>query len=242
MSKVEKNRQNRTTLCKAQIVKNCKKLTLIIPIFFLLTACSTPQKSSVIPADSVAKKTVKNTPSSTQSPSLVETPKSNTNTGAYYKDDGPGDMPPSNVDSSGDAIPKIEPYSSSGNKPYTVLGKTYVPMTEEKPFSQRGNASWYGKKFHGQRTASGEIYDMYKMTAAHPTLPIPCYIRVKNVSNGREVIVKVNDRGPFHTSRILDLSYAAALKLGYINKGSAEVAIERILPSEIAKLNQNKSN
>lgn len=157
--------------------------------------------------------------------------------GGYYMDDGPGDVTPADLDKVPDAEPKIEPYSRSGNKPYTVFGKRYVPITVDRPFSQEGYGSWYGKKFQGQKTSSGELYDMYKMTAAHPTLPIPSYARVTNLGNGRQVIVRVNDRGPFHSSRVIDLSYTAALRLGYIGKGSAKLKVERLLPSDIEQIN-----
>ena len=160
--------------------------------------------------------------------------------GGYYLDDGPGDSPPEGLMDVPDAEPKIEPYANRGNKPYSVFGKTYTPDLAERPLKQRGVGSWYGKKFHGQKTSSGEPYDMYKMTAAHPTLPIPSYARVTNLANGRQVIVRVNDRGPFHSSRIIDLSYTAALKLGYLGKGSSELEVERILPEEIARMNKGK--
>ena len=154
--------------------------------------------------------------------------------GGYYQNDGPGD--PSKVDANNlpDAVPRVEPLMSGPNKPYTVNGKRYVPDTREVPYRQRGRASWYGRQFHGRQTSSGEVYDMYAMTAAHTTLPIPCYVRVTNVSNGRTVIVRVNDRGPFSNSRIIDLSYAAATKLDFINQGTAEVIVERIMPADIA--------
>lgn len=141
-----------------------------------------------------------------------------------------------------DAEPKVEPYSKRGNKPYVVFGKRYTPITDDRPFKQRGVGSWYGKKFHGQKTSSGEPYDMYKMTAAHPTLPLPSYARVTNLSNGTQVIVRVNDRGPFHSSRIIDLSYTAALKLGYLGKGSSMLEVERLLPDEIARITAAKQN
>lgn len=132
-----------------------------------------------------------------------------------------------------DAEPKIEPIRSGGpNKPYEVQGRDYKPITEDRPFSERGLASWYGKKFHGRRTASGEIYNMYAMTAAHPTLPIPSYVRVRNPSNDREVVVRINDRGPFHPGRIVDLSYTAAFKLGVL-RGVAPVELTRITFDEI---------
>jgi rare lipoprotein A len=162
--------------------------------------------------------------------------------GGYYQDDGPGDRPPDGLFDMPDAEPKVEPYSRTGNKSYVVFGKRYTPFSDDRPFKQRGLGSWYGKKFHGQRTSSGEIYDMYKMTAAHPTLPIPSYARVTNVGNGKQVIVRVNDRGPFHSGRIIDLSYTAALKLGYIAKGSTELEVERLLPQEIARIARDHQN
>jgi len=153
--------------------------------------------------------------------------------GGYYKDDGPGANPPANIQAIPDAVPRVEPMARGANKPYVVFGKRYVPDTAERPFVQRGIASWYGKKFHGNATSIGEKYDMYAMTAAHPTLPLPSYARVTSAINGRSVIVRVNDRGPFHSSRIMDLSYAAAHKLGIIGPGSGEVTVQRILPEEI---------
>jgi rare lipoprotein A len=151
--------------------------------------------------------------------------------GGYYKDDGPQANPPANLASIPDAKPRAEPLHKFANRPYEQFGKNYVPLTSVRPFRQRGIASWYGKRFHGQKTASGEIYDMYAMTAAHPTLPIPSYARVTNLRNGRQVVVRVNDRGPFHSSRVIDLSYAAAYRLGYIEAGSAEVEVEAVVPS-----------
>lgn len=156
--------------------------------------------------------------------------------GAYYLDDGPGDDIPDGLHELPDAQPAVEPYSKYGNRPYVVFGKRYTPFTDDRPFKQRGKGSWYGKKFHGQRTSSGEPYDMYKMTAAHPTLPLPSYARVTNLGNGKQVIVRVNDRGPFHSGRIIDLSYVAALKLGYLQHGSANLEVERLLPDEIARI------
>ncbi|WP_238947703.1 septal ring lytic transglycosylase RlpA family protein [Caldimonas brevitalea] len=147
-------------------------------------------------------------------------------------DDGPG-RPPAAVGNVPDAEPRIEPLARGSNRPYTVLGRSYVPTTADQSYRQRGIASWYGRKFHGRRTSSGETYDMYAMTAAHPTLPIPSYARVRHVASGREVIVRINDRGPFHGNRILDLSYAAAAKLGIVRRGSAEVEVERITHDEI---------
>jgi len=152
--------------------------------------------------------------------------------GGYYKDDGPGEKPPANLDQIVDAQPKAEPLHRYANRPYQVFGKEYVPLASVQAYRQRGVASWYGKKFHGQRTASGETYDMYAMSAAHPTLPIPSYARVTRVATGRSVIVRINDRGPFHQGRMIDLSYAAALKLGFAQLGSAEVELESIEPAQ----------
>ena len=153
-------------------------------------------------------------------------------TGGYYKDDGPGQDIPSGLMGTPDAQPRREPLASGPNRPYSVFGQRYVPFTDNRPYKQQGMASWYGKKFHGNKTSSGERYDMYQMTAAHKTLPIPSYARVTNLDNGRQVIVRINDRGPFHAGRIVDLSYTAALKLGYIGKGSTRVEVERVFPGE----------
>ena len=153
----------------------------------------------------------------------------------YYKGDGPGGPPPVNLDKLADATPKAEPLNPGANTPYTALGRKYVPYTSLKPYRQRGVATWYGRKFQGKRTASGERYDMYAMTAAHTVLPIPSYARVTNLANGRSVVVRINDRGPFLSDRLIDLSYAAAYKLGYANAGSAKVEVEAILPGKRAE-------
>ncbi|MBY0241567.1 MAG: septal ring lytic transglycosylase RlpA family protein [Burkholderiaceae bacterium] len=136
-----------------------------------------------------------------------------------------------------DADVRNDPPLPRANKEYAVFGKTYRPITDpEQPFVQRGLGTWYGKKFHGQRTSSGELYDMYKMTAAHPILPIPSYARVTNLDNGNQVVVRINDRGPFHSTRVIDVSYTAALKLGLLDKGSHMLEVVRILPAEAEKL------
>ncbi len=141
------------------------------------------------------------------------------------KDSGPASV--LDVGHIPDANPVKEPRTKAGNKsPYTVLGKTYRLMNNPKGFTQKGHASWYGKKFHGKKTSNGEIYNMYGMTAAHKTLPIPTFVRVTNVSNGKQVIVRVNDRGPFHGDRIIDLTYTAARKLGFAGQGTASVKLE----------------
>ena len=130
-----------------------------------------------------------------------------------------------------DATPTLHTGAYKAN-PYTVLGKTYFPLQESKTYVQSGTASWYGTKFHGQNTANGEVYDLYGMSAAHKTLPLPSYVRVTNLDNNRTVILRVNDRGPFYSDRIIDLSYAAAKKLGYAESGTARVKVEGIDPAQ----------
>ncbi len=201
----------------------------------LLTACgSTPR----------APAPVQETRPVTAKPSGAPVlPKANSGKGGYYKDDGPGDNPPEGLEFTVDPIPMVESFSRSANKPYVIFGKTYTPIADSTtPFIQRGVGSWYGKKFHGQRTSSGEPYDMYKITAAHPTLPIPSYARVTNLGNGKQIIVRINDRGPFHASRIIDLSYTAALKLQILGKGSSQIEVERLLPADIERMAENRKN
>jgi rare lipoprotein A len=151
--------------------------------------------------------------------------------GGYYLDDGPGDNPPDNLAAIPDAVPRREPLNPRTLRPYTVMGRTFTPMTELAPYTVRGTASWYGRRYHGRATSSGEPYDMYAMTAAHPTLPLPSYVRVTAVRNGRSVVVRVNDRGPFHSDRVIDLSYAAAWKLGLVANGSGPVEVTSIIPT-----------
>lgn len=152
--------------------------------------------------------------------------------GDKKKDSGQGDGPsgrhitPADVH---DAVPKNEPLARYGNhSPYTVLGKTYTVLHSSKGYHERGIASWYGSKFHGRRTSSGELYDMHLATAAHKSLPLPTYAEVTNLDNGRKMIVKINDRGPFHDGRIIDLSYAAAIKLGVDKTGTARIDVRTI--------------
>ena len=154
--------------------------------------------------------------------------------GGYYLDDGPGPNPPVNLDSIPEPTPKIEPINKFTSRPYAVLGHAYAPYTRLTPYKARGVASWYGKRYHGQKTSSGEIYDMYAMSAAHTLLPLPSYARVTNVTTGKSVIVRVNDRGPFHEDRLIDLSYAAAQRLGLLGRGSGLVDVEAIIPGEDA--------
>jgi rare lipoprotein A len=152
-------------------------------------------------------------------------------TGGYLAGDGPDADIPVNLDAIPDAVPKSEPLHRYANRPYVALGKTYTPLTIVGNSKERGIASWYGKKFNGGRTSSGETYDMYAMTAAHPTLPLPSYARVTNLANQKSVIVRINDRGPFLHDRVIDLSYTAAYKLGILGDGSAEVEVESLAPN-----------
>lgn len=155
-----------------------------------------------------------------------------TRSGGYYQDDGPGANPPADIAGIPDAVPKPEPRADSGNNPYTVSGKTYYPLANANGYHERGIASWYGRKFNGKRTSSGEPYDMYAMTAAHKTLPLPSYVRVRNLQNGRSVIVRVNDRGPFLSNRLIDLSYVAAAKLGILGTGTGLVEVDALSTDE----------
>ena len=198
----------------------------------LLAACgSAPRPPAPVETESV-------TPASAPA-SKAKTPTRRSNValkrgGGFYKDDGPGDEIPEGLDDIPDAVPRWEPLHKPATRPYTVLGKDYVPATSLRPYKARGIASWYGKKFHGQKTSIGEPYDMFAMTAAHTTLPLPSYVRVTSLQSGNSVVVRVIDRGPFHADRIIDLSYTAAYKLGLIDGGSGMVEVEAILPGEPA--------
>jgi len=146
---------------------------------------------------------------------------------AVIRDSGPSG--PVDVSSIPNAEPRFEARTRAGNKsPYSVLGKTYRVLPESDGFKEQGIASWYGNKFHGRRTSNGEIYNMYGMTAAHKNLPIPSYVKVTNLDNGRSIVVRVNDRGPFHEGRVIDLSYAGASKLDYLKQGTARVEVEAL--------------
>jgi rare lipoprotein A len=153
-----------------------------------------------------------------------------TRPGGYYLDDGPGAKTPANLDSIPDAVPRVEPINRGTARPYVVMGKSYTPMASLAPYKARGIATWYGRRYHGKQTSSGETYDMYAMTAAHTTLPIPSYARVTNLKNGQSVVVRVNDRGPFVDGRIIDLSYTAAHRIGVLAGGAAMVEVESIVP------------
>ena len=157
------------------------------------------------------------------------TPKAPPRPGGYYLDDGPGTNPPANIDAIPDAVPRVEPINRGTARPYVVMGKSYTPMTTVAPYKARGIATWYGRRYHGKPTSSGEIYDMYAMTAAHTTLPIPSYARVTNLKNGKSVVVRINDRGPFVDGRLIDLSYTAAHRIGVLAGGNALVEVETLL-------------
>ncbi|MCC5855896.1 MAG: septal ring lytic transglycosylase RlpA family protein [Idiomarina sp.] len=130
-----------------------------------------------------------------------------------------------------DPIPRVEAHSRQGNAPYTLFGQRYEILETAEGYEEEGIASWYGQKFHGHLTSNGEFFDMFSMTAAHKTLPLPTYARVTNLDNGHEVIVRINDRGPFHDNRIIDLSYAAAYRLGVAQRGTARVRVKAITPA-----------
>lgn len=210
----------------------------IASLALILAACSS------VPLD----KPVSSTPAKTVAKPSAPPPVKHENWepapqgGGYYLDDGPGDLRPANLDDLPSAEPQLEPIAIRNTRPYTVMGQSFTPQTSlEEPYSQKGRASWYGKKFHGAKTANGEIYDMHQMTAAHPTLPLPSYAKVTNLANGKSVIVRVNDRGPFLRGRIIDLSYAAAYQLDYIKQGSAEVLVEKMTPDAIAQYHAEKN-
>ena len=204
-----------------------KSLPRLIACFFsvfALLSCSSSPKLPAIelppPSDGEVE-TVK--PPSTPSPKADNK--------QYYLDDGP----PTDTDaemaaSVVDAIPRWEPISPARNRPYTALGNRYEPYKTLRSYRQRGIASWYGRRYHGRKTASGETYDMFGMTAAHPILPIPSYVRVTRVATGGSVVLRVNDRGPFLGGRLIDLSYAAAARLGFVKDGTTEVIVELIIP------------
>ncbi len=197
---------------------------IILLCVVLLTACGGERETR---PDTKAPASIK---SQTKANTANKTPGS----GGYYLDDGPGDNPPPDIDAIPDATLKTEVPLVRSNKPYYALGQSYTPLTSFSPYKQRGIASWYGKRYHGKKTSSGEIYDMYGMSGAHTTLPIPSYVRVTNPANGKSVIVRINDRGPFKHDRLIDLSYAAAYKLRLSGQGSGLVEVEAIDTSPIA--------
>lgn len=193
-------------------MKNLPILLVVLLGLFLSACGSAPTKQDRPKID-------RTVPSETKKP---------TSGGGYYLDDGPGEISAEELARIPDAVPRPEMLRPANTRPYKALGKEYVPMKEYRPYKERGVASWYGKRYHGNQTASGERYDMYAMTAAHTILPIPSYVRVTNPDNGRSVVVRVNDRGPFLHNRLIDLSYVAAKKLDIVAKGSGIVDVEWI--------------
>lgn len=193
----------------------------------LFAGCGSPPRSSTDVTVDGEKLPISRSPTPTRKPNVTLK-----KGGGFYKDDGPADDIPDGLDDIPDAEPKWEPLHKPATRPYVVLGKQYVPNTTLTPYKASGTASWYGKKFHGQKTSIGEPYDMFAMTAAHPTLALPSYVRVTQLQTGKSVILRVTDRGPFHADRIIDLSYTAAYKLGLINGGSGQVEVEAIMPGE----------
>ena len=218
---------------KISAIPRFSTILAISALSILLAACgaSTPVKPAPPKPEPSVKAEAKPTVDAN-----TETPKSEpakpstsvTKPGGYYLDDGPEDNPPANLESVADAVPHSEPLLARANKPYYAFNISYQPMTDYAPYKKRGLASWYGKRYHGQKTSTGEVYDMYAMTGAHTILPIPSYARVTNLANKKSVVVRINDRGPFHSDRIVDLSYVAAYKLGLLSKGSAMVEVEAI--------------
>ena len=197
----------------------------------VLTACGTQAPRPVVDRSDAAPTAV--APAPTFKPEKKKSAATNFKPlGGFYQDDGPGDNAPPDLDAIPDAIPRPEPLHRFANNPYTVLGRDYIPQKDPQPYRAQGIGSWYGRKFHGQKTSSGEPYDMYGMTAAHPTLPIPSYVRVTNPANRKSIVVRVNDRGPFLHGRLIDLSFTAAWKLGYVNQGSSPVIVERLFPGQ----------
>lgn len=217
-----------SVLSVASVAHWLRLLFLLLPT--LLGACGTQAPR---PVNERGEAPVAVSPAPTSAPAAKK-PAPPVKFGGGYKDDGPGDGPAVDPDTIPDAVPKPEPLHRFANNPYSVFGRDYVPLRELKPYKGRGIGSWYGRRYHGQKTSSGEIYDMYAMTAAHPILPIPSYVRVTNPANGKSVVVRINDRGPFHAGREIDLSWTAAYKLGYVDRGSALVDVESVLPGLLA--------
>jgi rare lipoprotein A len=209
-------------------MENLKKFIALLSLA-LLASCA--GNSTIKPETNTA---------AASSQSHAANPSSRPGAGGYYLDDGPGDNAPADIDGIPDAQLKTEVPLVRANKPYLALGQQYIPMTSYTPYKKQGIASWYGKKYHGKKTSTGEIYDMYGMSGAHTVLPIPSYAKVTNPANGRSVIVRINDRGPFKHDRLIDLSYAAAYKLRLINQGSGLVEVETIDTSAEAMLKTAK--
>ena len=170
-------------------------------------------------------------------------PAKNPNAGRYSIMQDRAPEKPIDIINIPEVVPEPVVRTIAGNRsPYTVLGKSYFVLPSEEGYSERGIASWYGEKFHGHKTSNGEVFDMYKVSAAHKSLPIPSFLRVTNLDNNRSIIVRVNDRGPFHGNRIIDLSYAAALKLGYADIGTARVQLDAIITEKLSSDSVSRGN
>ena len=205
------------TPATVRIALSCFSVAVAISAIAMLTGCS-----------DVPVARGPDTPGRGAAPQTIATSQLLRQPGGFYTDDGPDGTVPVNLAALQDAHPIPEPLHNGANEPYSVFGRDYVPLKSAAGYKRQGTASWYGRKFHGQRTTGGEVYDMYAMTAAHPTLPIPSYARITNLENNRSVVVRINDRGPFGSGRIMDVSYAAASKLGFAESALAPVAIEGI--------------
>lgn len=210
-----------------------KRIGGVTVLVALLAACSSSPRNqspsiSVMPSAPVATLPVEQSAGTPSPYACRYTPLSQAS-GGFYKDDGPLELP-SNLDAVLEPIPRAEPLHRWANNPYNVLGQSFTPIKTVGELQQQGIASWYGRKFHGQKTSSGEPYDMFQMTAAHPFLPIPSYARVTSLNNGRSVVVRINDRGPFLKGRVIDLSFLAACRLGYAMAGSTQVEVVSLSP------------
>ena len=201
-------------------------LLLTAAFAFLAAGCGSSPKRS--PTEVQLPRPVAKTPEHARAPRT-------TRGGGYYLDDGPGEAPP-DLESVPEPVPQVEPLHRGAMRPYVVLGQSFTPMTELGPYKARGVATWYGRRYHGRQTSTGEIYDMYAISAAHPTLPLPSYARVTNLQNGRSIVVRLNDRGPFIDNRLIDLSYTAAHRLGLLAGGSGLVEVETIIPEAVTNL------
>ena len=217
-----------------------RRIALLATALFL-AACGTTPRAPTAPAAPGTGQTAPATPlnqapaqlSATPSPYHCAYTAGAKGTGNFYLDDGPQETLPEWLDYVPEPTPKPENLHRFANNPYTVLGQSFTPLKAPGNLNQQGMASWYGRKFNGQKTSTGEIYDMFTMTAASPILPIPSYARVTNIKNGRSVVVRVNDRGPFKRGRVMDLSFLAACRLGYAMNGSAEVVVESLAPGQL---------
>ncbi|MBS0217572.1 MAG: septal ring lytic transglycosylase RlpA family protein [Proteobacteria bacterium] len=226
-----------------------RRVALAVALPLALAACSStpPKSSSTATHGATVAKTAPRTTASTArpanspyAPAQEDVSKRGQMVGDLYrpdiKDSVPGEIP--DVNRIPEPVVKAEPRSKRGNKTYAVLGKSYNVLDDARGYSETGTASYYGNKFHGRQTSNAEVYDMYAFTAAHRTLPLPSYARVTNLDNGKSVVVRVNDRGPFHSNRLIDLSYAAAVKLGYREKGTARVRVDALTPEESTETDQ----